>query len=91
MRIYKNEINGKHYISYAAAVLASLEAGFELVSNPDMTPDGEENKGQKGTFRRMVDPVFASLNGGITVEYGFISYLDTEDEIASPAEIEARA
>lgn len=90
MRIYTNEINGKAYISYSAAVLAALEAGYELVSNVDMTAAGHEDKGSKAAFRKVQDPDFAFL-GTPTIEYGYISYLDTEDEIATPAEIEALA
>lgn len=79
MRIYTNEINGKSYISYSAAVLGALEAGFELVSNVERTASGDEDKGSKAVFRRVQEKDFAFL-GTPAVEYGYISYLDTEDE-----------
>lgn len=79
MRIYTNETTSKHYISYSAAVLSMIEAGFELRSN---VGDNE-----KAVFSRETYGMFDAP----PVEYGYISYLDTEDEIATPAEIEAIA
>lgn len=79
MRIYTNEITGKHYISYSAAVLSMIEAGFTLVSNV-----GEN---EKAVFSREASGMF----GAAPVEYGYIAYMDTEDEIATPAEIAALA
>ena len=87
MRIYTNETTSKHYISYAAAVLSMVEAGFALVSNVDQTAEGIEDKGSKAAFRRATSGLF----GTAPVEYGYISYLDTEDEIATHADIEAIA
>lgn len=83
MRIYTNEQTGNHYISYGAAVLSMIEVGWDLVSNVDMTAAGDEDKGSKAAFRRATTGMF----GAAPVEYGYISYLDTEDEIVTPAEI----
>lgn len=79
MRIYTNDTTSKHYISYSAAVLSMIEAGFALVSNV-----GEN---EKAVFSRKNSGMF----GSGPVEYGYISYLDTEDEIATTAEIAALA
>lgn len=69
MRIYTNEITSKHYISYSAAVLSMLEIGFGLVSNV-----GEN---EKAVFVRQTEGMF----GADPIQYGYISYLDTQDEI----------
>lgn len=79
MRIYTNETTSKHYISYAAAVLSMLELGFDLVSNV-----GEN---EKAVFTRKTMGMF----GSDPIEYGYIAYMDTEDEIATPAAIDALA
>lgn len=78
MRIYTNDITSKHYISYSAAVLSMVELGFVLVSNV-----GEN---EKAVFHRDTTGMFFA-----PAEYGYISYMDTEDEIAAPAEIAAIA
>lgn len=80
MRIYTNDQTSKHYISYSAAVLSMVEAGFTLVSNVDAAQN------EKAVFSRPTGGMF----GAPPVEYGFISYMDTEDEIAAQSPTDAQ-
>lgn len=89
MKIYSTEIKGeatgKHYISYSAAVLSLLEAGFELVSDINF------DEKLKASFAKKNDPYFVSVGWAEEYTHAHISYIETQDEIATEAEIAAIA